>query len=76
MSTASSQALADRTAYPYTVRVYPGETSRLVGVAAFLKEMGWRRIAFIFEENAAYQNVRLFVWPFFMLIYVCVCVCG
>ncbi|XP_038068448.1 gamma-aminobutyric acid type B receptor subunit 2-like isoform X1 [Patiria miniata] len=53
---ASGPALTDRSLYPYTVRAYPSDRSRSLGVAAFIREMGWRRIAFIFEENAAFQT--------------------
>ncbi|XP_022089369.1 gamma-aminobutyric acid type B receptor subunit 2-like [Acanthaster planci] len=51
----SNPALGDRSVYPYTVRAYPSDRDHFLGVVAFIKEMGWKRIACIFEDNSFYQ---------------------
>ncbi|XP_022089293.1 uncharacterized protein LOC110978536 [Acanthaster planci] len=52
------ESLTDRSVYPYTVQAFPTDDGKLLAGAAFFRQMGWRRVAFIFEESIVFQNAR------------------
>ncbi|XP_038068446.1 gamma-aminobutyric acid type B receptor subunit 2-like [Patiria miniata] len=56
MGLATHESLLDRSLYPYTVQAFPSNDAKLLAGAAFFKRMGWRRVAFIFEESIVFQN--------------------
>ncbi|XP_071806986.1 gamma-aminobutyric acid type B receptor subunit 2-like [Asterias amurensis] len=53
---ATSEALLDRSVYPYTVMALHRDREFKVAQVAFFKRVGWRRVAFIYEESAADQE--------------------
>ncbi len=55
----SSETLADRYVYPYTVRAIHTAKQDYTAKVKVLKKMGWRRVAFIYEESTSFVEVRL-----------------
>ncbi|XP_071808994.1 gamma-aminobutyric acid type B receptor subunit 2-like [Asterias amurensis] len=53
---ASSATLKDRSRYPLTVQVSVDEDLLNPGRVAFIKRMGWKRVALIFEDNEYFRQ--------------------
>ncbi|XP_022089373.1 gamma-aminobutyric acid type B receptor subunit 2-like [Acanthaster planci] len=56
MGQTADETLTDRDRYPYTVQTLPNYDGKLLAGAAFFRRMGWRRVAFIFEEHISFQS--------------------
>ncbi|XP_033641581.1 uncharacterized protein LOC117301663 isoform X2 [Asterias rubens] len=52
----TSEALLDRSVDPYTVMALHRDREFKVAQVACFKRVGWRRVAFIYEESAADQE--------------------
>ncbi|XP_071806886.1 gamma-aminobutyric acid type B receptor subunit 2-like isoform X2 [Asterias amurensis] len=53
---ASGGKLSDRSIYPYTVRAFHVAKEVHNARAAFFKKMGWKRIAFIYEDSLSFRE--------------------
>ncbi|XP_033641705.1 gamma-aminobutyric acid type B receptor subunit 1-like [Asterias rubens] len=53
---ASGGKLSDRSIYPYTVRAFHVTKEVHNARAAFFKKMGWKRIAFIYEDSLSFRE--------------------
>ena len=53
---ATSEALLDRSVDPYTIMALHRDREFKVAQVACFKRVGWRRVAFIYEESAAEQT--------------------
>ena len=54
---ASSSALKDRERFPLTIQLYYDELTLNVGMGAFVKEMGWKRVAIMYEDIEFFRGV-------------------
>ncbi|XP_038057706.1 gamma-aminobutyric acid type B receptor subunit 2-like [Patiria miniata] len=54
--TASSSTLKDRARYPLTVQVANDEDLLNPARVSFVKHMGWRRVALVFEDNVYFRQ--------------------
>ena len=57
VTTSNSPAIGDLSRYPYTVQIFPDENEVNYGRIGFIKLMGWKRIAIIFEDVEYFRVV-------------------